>query len=454
MPKGSSSLMQRERLERFFNELAPRLETARVLDRELDRNLARRFNVLDYLRTNELGLSRIIADLLNPKASHGQGVLFLKALLGNLECFRETLRWPDLQNKTSVHCEEQTTGERRIDVVVRITGPGGETHCLAFENKPYALDQESQVKDYLEHLKRSDRFLLIYLSPRGEGPSELSIPKDELKNWKNRFAIMPYVGAQEEGKDGFDTYRLRHSLADWLGECRKSCEVDRLRWFLADVERFCQGRFGGQAMTTDGEGKAVQEFVLEDPTRIETAAAVYESWPAVKEDVCREFLERLCSAITGKARESAILKDMPVKADREKYWIWMHRSRWPQYEGAVETNRDRRTAILLIPERSGPNDWLIGVASPMPREEMNEGDFARRLKLEKELEAKFRSENTATPWFPWWMWVEEEVQNWDSLVPELYKEKDSGGRITRYFVDEFVRIAEETVPIIDEIEKG
>ena len=32
-----------------------------------------RFNNLDYLRDDELGLSRIIADLLNPKASHGQG---------------------------------------------------------------------------------------------------------------------------------------------------------------------------------------------------------------------------------------------------------------------------------------------------------------------------------------------------------------------------------------------
>ena len=47
-----------ERIKRFFDELAPRLETARVLDQELDRNLARRFNVLDYLKTDELGLSR------------------------------------------------------------------------------------------------------------------------------------------------------------------------------------------------------------------------------------------------------------------------------------------------------------------------------------------------------------------------------------------------------------
>ena len=58
--------------ERFFAGLAPRLDMARVLAREFDRNLAHRFNVLDYLRDDELGLSLIIADLLNPKASHGQ----------------------------------------------------------------------------------------------------------------------------------------------------------------------------------------------------------------------------------------------------------------------------------------------------------------------------------------------------------------------------------------------
>ena len=68
-------------IERFFDELSPRLETARGLERELDQNLARKFNVLDYLRTDELGLSRIIADLVNPKASHGQGVMFLRTLL-------------------------------------------------------------------------------------------------------------------------------------------------------------------------------------------------------------------------------------------------------------------------------------------------------------------------------------------------------------------------------------
>ena len=58
---------------RFFAELTPQLEGARVLAAERDRELAPRFNVFDYVRDDELGLSRIIADLLNPNAKHGQG---------------------------------------------------------------------------------------------------------------------------------------------------------------------------------------------------------------------------------------------------------------------------------------------------------------------------------------------------------------------------------------------
>ena len=71
--------------ERFFAELAPRLKTAKQLDAELDRHLARRFNVFDYLRTDELGLSRVIADLLDPRATHGQGELFLETLLERID---------------------------------------------------------------------------------------------------------------------------------------------------------------------------------------------------------------------------------------------------------------------------------------------------------------------------------------------------------------------------------
>ncbi len=245
--------------ERFFAELAPRLEVARALECDLDRKLAHRFNVLDYLRDDELGLSRIIADLLDPKASHGQGTLFLQTLLG-LEGFKNTRDWPDLDGHgVEVHVKKEKnipSNRKKIDISVEIVSADRQRYCLALENKlNYAKDQENQVKDYLEYLKKEycERFCLIYLSPTGEGPSEESIPKMELDEWKDRFAfaIMPAHGGQEEQADEFPARRIPpHSLADWLRECRKNCDVDRLRWFLRDAETYCQRIANGHLEAT------------------------------------------------------------------------------------------------------------------------------------------------------------------------------------------------------------
>ncbi len=73
--------MTHERLQKFFAELAARLDVARKLEREFDRRLAHRFSAFKYLRNDEIGLSRIIADLLDPVAAHGQGTSFLRAFL-------------------------------------------------------------------------------------------------------------------------------------------------------------------------------------------------------------------------------------------------------------------------------------------------------------------------------------------------------------------------------------
>ena len=128
---------------RFFAELAPHLETARALESEMDRHLARRFNVLDYVKTDELGLSRILADLLDPDGPHGQGTLFLERFVDGLEDLRD---WPDLRDRRiSVDVEHVIRANRRIDIYIEI-GDAKATHCLAIENKPYAEDQKNQIK--------------------------------------------------------------------------------------------------------------------------------------------------------------------------------------------------------------------------------------------------------------------------------------------------------------------
>ena len=94
--------------------------------------------MFDYLRTDELGLPRVIADLLMPRASHGQDVLFLRRFLRLLP------QSPSLQSlaaldpiQVSVSLEHAIKDQRRIDILVEISDRQS-TFALAFENKPYA----------------------------------------------------------------------------------------------------------------------------------------------------------------------------------------------------------------------------------------------------------------------------------------------------------------------------
>ena len=94
-----------------------------------------------YLREDELGRSRIISDLLDPDAEHGQGTKFLEAMLG---VFPETRRRfgalrPTGTSPIRVVTERWTTTGGRIDITVDIPSATGR-FCLAFENKPYAHD--------------------------------------------------------------------------------------------------------------------------------------------------------------------------------------------------------------------------------------------------------------------------------------------------------------------------
>ena len=341
--------------QRFFAELAPRLETAKQLDIELDRHLARRFNVFDYLRTDELGLSRVIADLLDPGATHGQGTRFLKILLERLqERFPSSTLMLDA-HRISVTTERTIPSVRRIDVVVEFVGADGRTGCLAIENKPFAGDQANQVRDYLEFLEKEyhEWFLLLYLSPTGEGPSTHSVDPGELEaKWKDRFGIVSYHVGDEARSDEYDDYRFPFSLSDWFAECQCRCEVDRLRWFLRDAAMFCRRTFGGQTMTTDSEASAVRDFLFSNPDYLEVARKVHDSWPKIRDTLCERFLERLCSRIEPKIKDDENLKefasDMCVgfKYVGEKRWlkrIWLYRDCWLEYNGAGgEHRRDYR----------------------------------------------------------------------------------------------------------------
>ena len=371
---------------------------------------------------------------------------------------------PDLDAcEISVVVEQVIASGRRIDIVVRIFAPDGDC-CLAIENKPYAGDLDNQVKDYLEYLEKQygERFVLIYMSPTGEGPSEWSVDRKALdKRWQCQFAIMAYHEGQEGQLDEFDSYRVPNSLANWLGECRKICEVERVRWFLYDAEMFCRQTFGDRTMTTDSETSTVRDFLLSNPDHLTVARAVYESWPAIKKDVCGRFLTRLRCRIARKLRDDRNLHhcfgDMHVgckySGDRSySNQVWLYRTCWVEYEEAAYDIR--RTAILLEAEGKGPYDWYIGVRVPRSAKKMTNEEKKRRDELTRNLESELGVGGGREDWWAWWDWVDGRWHNWNPLLPDLQRESETedGGEITKYFVDRFIEVATRAIPAINKIE--
>ena len=454
---------RRRAMTHLFAEISPRLASARRLSRQLDRRLARRFNVFDYLRTDELGLSRVIADLLNPRASHGQGVLFLRRFLRLLP------QSPSLQSlaaldpvQVSVSLEHAIKDQRRIDILVEISDRQS-TFALAFENKPYADDQKHQVRDYLRYLHgRCGRsFLLIYLSPRGEGPSDWSVSSRSLREcWEENFAILPYHRHDSSAEsDDFDTFRLSFSLIDWLQTCRSDCEVERLRWFLGDAIQFCRTTFGGHTMTSKRESQAIRDFLFEHPEHFETALAVLESWTAIRDEICKEFLERLVDCIRN---DEQLLKHAPdlqvgcVYGGNKAYSnkLWLYRNEWHSYKDGGQMT-SQRTAIVIESQGRGPNRWCVGVRSPLPKGQMATVDKERRERMEPMLKQKLSLSKTGSQWWPIWDYLDATIGDWDSRLADLHREnkREQAGKFANDIVSEIVKVAAAAIPVIDKFDR-
>ena len=443
--------------QNFFLRLEPQLHAARILEDELNRRLAHRFNVFDYLGTLELGLSKLIADLLDPKASHGQGSLFLETF------FQMVVPDPRDANldfsSAQITVEKMIDKGRRIDIFMRIPGEKS-GFCLAFENKPYAEDQQDQVKDYLTFLSglQAENFLLIYLSPRGNLPSESIISSKELEKWVGKFAAMPYVIVNDDERNitllDEKNLVLRKSIVDWLTMCRERCDVERLRWFLRDAEIFCKTTFGHRVMSSDSELRSIIEFLLSNPDLLPTAQSVYEAWPSLKRDMCERFLKHVLHRVKRKVKKMDLgdgLEFGSGYSETRMSRLWLYRKSWREY-ACRDSDSNGRTMIRLSSHRANLKRWRIGVRSPKSKSSMSMSEQEVRTRLENRLSEEGIGENRN---FWWSAYDSLEKYDWDMKLSDLYKEcSNGGGDITDYYVKEFVDMVEQTIRIIDLIEES
>jgi hypothetical protein len=218
MQKDNSSALK-DRLDRYYAVIKPKLDSCRLERQKLDRSEATRFTVFDYVDPDENRLSDILHGLLDPLGSHGQGSAFLSSFLTELG-----LQKLAVNRSCRVKREDRTCADRRIDIIIELDG-----FCIGIENKPFACEGDEQLSDYRKYLQQryKGEYMLVYLPGNGSAP--ISLQKSEL-------AVL-----QAAGK--FRSLAYRTDLLRWLERCCEDCKADKVRWFLRDFAAYVQRTF-------------------------------------------------------------------------------------------------------------------------------------------------------------------------------------------------------------------
>jgi len=227
-----------------------------------------KFNVFKILKmeTNEVKThSAMIAELLNPRGSHGQKDVFLKAFIKQFEI----KEFKNIVTTDIIVKVEELSEFGRIDIVVRDYNG----NAIVIENKIYASDQPQQLVRYRE---RYNNCHLIYLTLFGTDPSEYSIKTTE--------------GIQLLKSKEFYNRSYKVDVLSWLLECRKAASMhpmlrETLTQYINIIKILTK-----QTMNEQNESEII-DAILKNSDNVEAAEKVAENWVKAKFEIVNRLIK-------------------------------------------------------------------------------------------------------------------------------------------------------------------
>lgn len=198
-----------------LQELIGKIEEIVKYRKEQKRNCINDYNLLSaVLNVNdEVRLhSGMIYSLFDPDGSHYRGTQFLKLFLEEID-----LRRFDF-DPSSATVEKES---EFIDLYLYDT----KGNHIIIENKINAGDQENQIKNYIEKIKKTDdNVLVIYLSLDRKMPTSYSLGGLELNNdsLQDENGHMAY----------YKSIHYKDEILSWLGRCLDSVDSCSLSYSL------------------------------------------------------------------------------------------------------------------------------------------------------------------------------------------------------------------------------
>ena len=337
-----------------------------------------RFNPFQFMRTDEMGLSKILAFLLDPKEAHGQGDLFLNSFL-------KYIGKHNFLAYNNIHvCVEKTTSKnRRHDIFIEGFLNNKRHWIVSIENKlRFASDQEEQLKDYRDDLEKykETEYCLIYLPVFKEPPSEKSIEKDK---WEE------LIGAKKaillSAKD----------LVDWL---------DNTLIIAPAVKQFCQNfkKFLNEELMGNTEtNNELVNYLMKNNDILYSALNVIDSREQLYENLMIVLVEQLQARFESNYNK---LKDYGWKCN---------------YNGDI----DARYFGIFIDQ--GNVSWGVGIE--FDTADLRNGYYGVYCHKDENRElydliwnifdkAGLRTHFKYSRFWTMWEWMDSNIQNWDATI--------------------------------------
>jgi len=250
---------------------------AAMARRERGRTDAPDFNLFDFVRDDETGLSRILAWLLDPKGTHGQDDVFLRRFLEHFEIDVGAQPTSDALVRVEAPTVLIAQRRRRIDVRVRIGG-----FTLAIENKPWAGWQHEQVRAYMRQLKaeaQTGHCLVLFKGEIGE------LPGTQLTASERRKALAARTLVDSD-------YLKLHTWAETLAG---ACHAKRICALLDDFSAHILRTFGDPPVTSNQEDLA--RSLLDDTSQRRAALHLLSAGEAMMVEIAKRGDEHIAQAV-------------------------------------------------------------------------------------------------------------------------------------------------------------
>lgn len=220
-----------------------------------------RFNVFGLCKVDhyENIHSDIIAELLNPKGSHGLKEQFLKLFIDEINFDEAKL---DFDLSTATVAREAYTGNGRIDILIKDEN----RNAIIIESKVDSGDGKGQLKKYNDYAKiKYDKYIIVYLTLDGRDASQESVGDETLV----------YIPIS-----------FRETIINWLDKCVNIAALyPMLRETLIQYINFIK-ILTGQDLDTNNKNE-IQKLLLRDRNTIDASIKIGEYFHQTLDSIVR-----------------------------------------------------------------------------------------------------------------------------------------------------------------------